>query len=83
MAQEANEAWRKSHNDEFHDLYSGFRESRWTWHAARLVETFVQGFDGEICMKDTMWKNWDWWEDNIQMDLKVMGYEGMASINLA
>jgi hypothetical protein len=37
VAQEVTEGWRKSHNDEFHDLYSGYRET-WAWHAASLVE---------------------------------------------
>lgn len=40
------------------------------------------GFDGEITRKEAIWKNWEQWEDNIEMGVKVMGYEGVPSVHL-
>jgi len=48
--------WRKLHNEELSDLYSSsnivrmikVRRMRWAGHVARMGESRIQGFGGEI-----------------------------------
>ena len=46
-------------------------------------ERRLQGFGGETCGKETTWEPRFRWEDNIKMDLEVLGSEGMDWIGLA
>jgi hypothetical protein len=42
----------------------------------------VQGFDGEIRGKETTWKTWCRYEDNIEMDMKLFwrAWTGLISL---
>jgi hypothetical protein len=43
----------------------------------------IQGFSGETCENDTTWKTLALIEDNIQMDLREVEWEGIDWIDLA
>jgi hypothetical protein len=57
---------------------------RWAGHVAHRdgEEKCIQILGGETLSKQTTWKTCTW-VDNIKMDLKSIGWEGMESINLA
>jgi hypothetical protein len=69
--------WRKLHNEELHNLYSSpsiirmikSRRMRWAGHVARM---------GRRGMHIRYW-----WVDNIKMDLREIGWDGMDWIHLA
>jgi len=46
-------------------------------------ERRIQGFGGETWGKEITWKPRFIWEDNIEMDLQVVGCGGMDWIELA
>jgi hypothetical protein len=85
---EEDESWRKLHNDELHSLYSSpnivrvikSRRMRWAGHVARVGEGCLQGFGWE---KRPLGRTRHRWEDNIKMDLRETGIDGVNWIRLA
>ncbi|KAJ4435418.1 hypothetical protein ANN_18033 [Periplaneta americana] len=85
--------WRKLHNTELHALYSSpdiirnikSRRLKWAEHVARIRESrdayrvLVRRPEG----KRPLGRPRRRWEDNIEMDLREVGYDGRDWINLA
>jgi hypothetical protein len=75
--------WRKLHNEELHDLYSSpniirmikSRRMRWAGHVARMV--------GKPEGRRPLGIPKRRWVDNIKMDLREIGWDGMDWIDLA
>jgi hypothetical protein len=90
---EEDGSWRKLHNDEFHSLYSSpnivrvikSRRVRWTGHVARMGErrgvyrVLVRKPEGKRPLERRRRR----WEDNIKMDLREIGIDGVNWIQLA
>jgi hypothetical protein len=84
---------KKLHNEELNDLYSSpnvfrvfkSRRMRWTGHVARMGERrgAYRVFLGKPEGKRQLGRPKRRWEDNINMDLKQVGWEGMDWIDLA
>jgi hypothetical protein len=83
---------RKLHNEELHNLYSSSsiirmiksRRMRWAWHVARMGEMnayriLVENPEG----KRPLGRPRRGWVDNIKMDLREIGWDGMDWIDLA
>jgi hypothetical protein len=80
---------RKLHNEELHNLYSSpniirmikSRRMRWAGHVARLGETgnAYRVLVGKPEGKRPLGR----WVDNIKMDLREIGWDGMDWIELA
>jgi hypothetical protein len=84
--------WRKLHNEELHNLYSSpniirmikSRKMRWAGHVARMGEKWnayrilVGKPEGKRPLERPRW-----WVDNIKIDLRKIGWDGMDYINLA
>jgi hypothetical protein len=72
---EVTEDWKKLHKEELHNLYSlpniigmiKSRRMRWGGHVAQMWET----------------RNAYRWVDNIKMDLREIGWDGVEWIELA
>jgi hypothetical protein len=85
--------WRKLYNEELHNLYSSpniirmikSRRMRWGGHVARMGETMnayrilVGKPEGKIPLGRPRRR----WMDNIKMDLREIGWNGMDWIKLA
>jgi hypothetical protein len=84
---EQDESWRKLHNDELHRVYSSpnivrmikSRMMRCTGHAARMgegrgVHRFLVGWSER---KRPLGRPSRRWEDNIKMDLREIGIDGV------
>jgi hypothetical protein len=85
--------WRKLHNEELHNLYSlssiirmiKSRKMRWAGHVARMREKrnayriLVGNSEGKKPLGRTRRR----WVDNIKMDLRKIGWDGMDWIDLA
>jgi hypothetical protein len=85
--------WRKLHNEELHNLYFSpniirmlkSRRMRWAAHLARMGETrnayriLVEKKEG----KRQIGRPRRRWEDNIEMDLREIGWVGIDWIELA
>jgi hypothetical protein len=58
---------------------------RWTRHVAFMGrgEESIQGFDGKAKRKETTRRPRCRWEDNINIDLRDIGWGGMDWIDLA
>jgi hypothetical protein len=79
--------WRKLHNEELHNLYCSpsiirmIRSRRITWagHVARMGEkrNVYRILEGKTEGKRPLGRPRCRWEDNIRMDLRVMGWGGM------
>jgi hypothetical protein len=90
---EEDGSWRKLHNDELHSLYSSpnivrvitSRRMRWVGHVARMGErrgvyrVLVGGPEGKRPLGRPRRKC----EDNIKMDLREIGIDGVNWIRLA
>jgi hypothetical protein len=84
--------WRKLHNKELHNLYSSpsiirminSRRMRWAGHVARMGEKrnaymiLVGNTEGKRSLGRTKRR----WVDNVQMDLREVGWCGMDWIDL-
>ncbi|KAJ4449162.1 hypothetical protein ANN_00558 [Periplaneta americana] len=85
--------WRKLHNTELHALYSSpdiirnikSRRLRWARYVARMGESknAYRVLVGSPEGKRPLGRPRRRWEDNIKMDLREVGYDGMDWINLA
>jgi len=85
--------WRKVHNVELNDLYSSpsivrmikSRRMRWAGHIARMGERrgVYRVLVGKTEGKGPLGKPRRRWEDNIKMDLQIVGFAGMDWIELA
>jgi hypothetical protein len=85
--------WRKLHNEELHNVYSSpsiirmikSRRMRWAGHVARAKETrnsyriLVGNPEGQRPLGRPRRR----WVDNIKMDLREIGWDGMDWIDLA
>jgi hypothetical protein len=85
--------WRKLHNEELHNLYSSpniirmikAKRMRWAGHVARMGEKtntyriLVGNPEGEKSLERPRPR----WMDNIKMDLREIGWDGMDWIDLA
>jgi hypothetical protein len=75
--------WRKLHNEELHKLYSltliiRIIKMRWVWYVACLEEisNAWKILVGDVKGKSSHWRCKHRFEDNIEMGLKEIGYEG-------
>jgi hypothetical protein len=90
---EEDGSWRKLHNDELHDLYSSpnivgvikSRRMRWAGHVAHMGEGrgVYRVFVGRPEGKRPLGRARCRWEDNIKMDLRKIGIDGVNWIELA
>jgi hypothetical protein len=90
---EENGSWRKLHNDELHSLYSSpnivrviiSRRMRWVGHVACMGEgrgvyrVLVERHEGKRPLGRPRLR----WEDNIKMDVREIGIDGVNWIQLA
>jgi hypothetical protein len=84
--------WRKLHNEELHTLYSlpniirmmKSRRMRWTGHVARMGETrnAYRILVGKPEGKRPLGRPRCRWVDNIKIDLREIGWDGMDWIEL-
>jgi hypothetical protein len=82
--------WRKFHNDELHSLYSSpnivrvikSRRMRWAGHATRMEEGrgVYRHLVGRPEGKRPLGRPRHRWEDNIKMDLREIGINGVKWI---
>jgi hypothetical protein len=80
-------SWRKLHNVELHNLYSSpsiirmikSRRMKWAGHIARMVEkrNEYRILVGNPEGKRPLGRPRRRWMDNIKMDLRVIGWDGM------
>jgi hypothetical protein len=90
---EEDGSWRKLHNDELHNLYSSpyivrvikSRRMRWAGHVARMGEGrgVYRVLVGRPEGKRQLGRPRRRWEDNIKMDLREIGIDGVNWIRLA
>jgi hypothetical protein len=90
---EKDGSWRKSHNDELHNLYSSpnivrvikSRRMRWVGHVARMGEGrgVYRVLVGRSESKRPLVRPRHKWEDNIKKDLREIGIDGANWIRLA
>jgi hypothetical protein len=90
---EVTGGWRKLHSEELHNLYSSpsifrmirSRRMRWTGHVAQMGEKrnayriLMRNPEGKRPLKKPRRR----WVDNIKMDLREIGWDGMDRIDLA
>jgi transcription termination factor 2 len=85
--------WRKLHNEELHNLQSSpniirmikSRRMRWAGHVARMGETrnAYRILGGKARRKEPLGRPRRRWVDNIKMDLREVGWDGVDWIELA
>ncbi|PNF20437.1 hypothetical protein B7P43_G08118 [Cryptotermes secundus] len=88
---EVTGGWREMHNEELHNLYSSpsiirmikSRRMRWAGHVAKMGETnayriLVGKAEGKRPLGETRRR----FVDNIKMDLRIMGWDGMDCIDM-
>jgi hypothetical protein len=81
--------WRKLHNEELHNLYPSpniirmikSRRMRWAGHVARRGETRTAY--RILVGKRPLGRPRRRWMDNIKMDLREMGWDGVDWVDLA
>jgi hypothetical protein len=90
---EEDGSWRKLHNDELHSQYSSpnivrvikSRRMRWAGHVARMGERrgVYRVLVGRPKGKRPLGRPRHRWENNIKMDLREIGVDGVNWIQLA
>jgi hypothetical protein len=85
--------WRKLHNEELHNLYSSptviriikSKRMRWAEHVTRMEEkrNAYRILVGTPEGKGPLGRQRHWWVDNITIDLRVIGWDGIDWIDLA
>jgi hypothetical protein len=90
---EEDGSWRKLHNDELHSLYSSpniareikSRRMRWAGHVARMREGrgVYRVLVGRPKSRRSLRRPRRRWVDNIKMDLREVGIDGVNWIQLA
>jgi hypothetical protein len=90
---EVTGGWRKLHNEELHSLYSTpsiiriikSRRMRWTGHVARMGEKrhAYRILVGQPEGKRPLGRPRRRWVDNIKIDLRKIGWDGVDWIDLA
>jgi hypothetical protein len=85
--------WIKLHNEELHNLYFSpsiiriikSRRMRWTGHVARMGEkrNAYRILVGKPQRKRPLGRPRRRWDDNIKIDLRVIGWSGMDWVYLA
>jgi hypothetical protein len=90
---EEDGSWRKLHNDELHCLYSSpnivrvikTKRMRWAGHVARMGEgrDVYRVLVGRPEGKRPLGRPRRKWEDNIKMNLRKIGIDGVNWIQLA
>jgi hypothetical protein len=85
--------WRKLHNEELHNLYSSpnisrmikSRRMRWTGHVARMGElrNAYRILLGRPEGKRPLGRRTHRWVDNIKIDLREIGWDGVDWTDLA
>jgi hypothetical protein len=85
--------WRKLHNEELHNLYSSpsiirmikSRRMRWAGHVAQMGarRNAYRILVGKPAGKRPLGRPRRRWVDNIKMDLRGIGWDGMDWIDLA
>ena len=84
--------WTRLHNDRIYSLYHlpnivkviETRRLRWTGHVARIeLKSSFKMLTGEHTGKRPLWRPRHRWEDNIRMDLKVIGINMRNWVDLA
>jgi hypothetical protein len=90
---EGDESRRKLHNDELHSLYSSpsivrvikSKKMRWAGHVARMGEGrgVYRVFVGRLESQRPLGRPIRRWEDNIKMDVREIGIDGLNWIQLA
>jgi hypothetical protein len=90
---EEDRSWRKLHKDELHSLYSSpnivrvikSRRMRWAGHVAHIGEgrCVYRVLVGRSEGKRPVGRPRHRWEDNIKMDLREIGIDGVNQIQLA
>jgi hypothetical protein len=90
---EVTEDWRKLHNEELHNLYSlpniirtiKSRRMRWEGHVTQM-RTKSNAFGilvGKPEKKKSLGRPRRRWVDNVKIDLREIGWDGMDWIDLA
>jgi hypothetical protein len=92
LKREEDGSWRKLHNDELHGLYSSLnivrviksRRMRWVGHVAHMGrgEVFTGFCLGGPKVRDH-WEDLGVGKDNIKLDLREIGINGVNWIQLA
>jgi hypothetical protein len=90
---EEDESWKRLHNDELHSLYSSpnvvrvikSRRMRWAGHVARIGEgrSVYRVMVGRPEGKRPLGRPRRRWKDNIKIDLREIGIDGVNWIRLA
>jgi hypothetical protein len=90
---EVTGGWRKLYNEELHNLYSSksiirmfkWRRMRWSAHVARrgVKRNACRILVGKPDGRRPLGRQRRRWVDNIQMDLREIGWDGMEWIDLA
>jgi hypothetical protein len=90
---EEDRSWKKLHNDELHHLYSSLnlvrvmksKRMRWAGHVACMWEGrgVYRFLVGRPKGKRPLGRPRHRWEDNIKMDLRDIGIDGVNWIQLA
>jgi hypothetical protein len=93
LKREEDGSWRKLHNDELHSLYSlsnivrviKSRRMRWVGHVARMGEGrgVYRVLVGRPEGKKRLERPRRRWENNIKLDLREIGIDGVNRIQLA
>jgi hypothetical protein len=79
--------WRKLHNEELHNFYSSIklRRMKWAGHVVRMKEKRISY---RILVRKSEGKRPPgrprrWWMDNIKIDLREIGWDGVVWVDLA
>jgi hypothetical protein len=83
--------WRRLHNEELHNLYTSPNvirviksgRMRWAGEVARIGEIQYNILVGQPGGKKIIGRHRHRWEDNIRIDLRKIGWQGVDLVHLA